>query len=81
MFKNIKQTIKELAYSAVSIAEQTLESGSGKEKKEMAVDYVVSQLPIAAPFKMIVAKILSGFIDEAVEHAVDYMKKVQASKG
>lgn len=77
MFKNIKKSIEELAYSAVSIAEQSLATASGKEKKEMALNYVVSMLPVAEPFKAIIAKLLSSFIDEAIEHAVEYMKQVQ----
>ena len=77
MFKNTKKTIEELAYSAVSAAEQTLESASGEEKREMAVKYVVSMLPIVEPFKTIVVKLLAKFIDEAIEHAVSYMKQVK----
>lgn len=77
MFGNTKKTIQELAYSAVSAAEQALASGTGAEKKEMAVEYVVSMLPIASVFKPIVVKLLSKFIDEAIENAVGYMKQVK----
>ena len=77
MFGNLKSTITELAYAAVGVAEETLASASGKEKKLAAVEYIVSMLPIASPFKSIVNFILSKFIDEAVEKAVEYMKSVQ----
>ncbi len=77
MFKNIKNNIKELAYSAVHIAEQSLDTQSGKEKKQMAIEYIVSMLPIFQPLKSIVVVILSKFIDEAVEQAVKYMKDIK----
>lgn len=77
MFKNIKSTITELAYSAVSITEDTLTSASGKEKKEAAVDYVVSMMPLVSPLKNLVSFLLSKFIDEAIERAVIYMKSIK----
>ena len=80
MFSNIKVKISELAYAAVSMAEETLESASGKEKKAAAVEYVVSMLPIIAPLKSIVCVVLSRFIDEAIERAVEYMKNIKNSE-
>lgn len=77
MFKNIKSTITELAYAAVTMAEDTLSTSSGQEKKSAAVEYIISMLPIALPFKGIVSVILSKFIDEAIEKAVEYMKSVK----
>lgn len=77
MFKNLKVTIKDLAYSAVVMAEDTLTSADGKEKKAAAVEYVVSMLPVSSIFKSVVVVILNKFIDEAVEQAVEYMKSVQ----
>lgn len=77
MFSNIKNTITELAYAAVNMAEDTLNSANGKEKKAAAVEYVVSMLPLISPFKSIVSVILSKFIDEAVEKAVTYMKSIK----
>lgn len=77
MFGNLKNTITELAYSAVNMAEKTLDSSSGQEKKTAAVEYVVSMLPIVSPIKSLVVFVLSKFIDEAVEKAVAYMKSVK----
>ena len=77
MFKTIKETIKELAYSAVVMAETALGTGSGQDKKNMAIEFVVSRIPVIQPFKSIIAIILSKFIDTAVEQAVIYMKSVQ----
>lgn len=77
MFKNLKSKITDLAYAAVTMAEDTLETSNGQEKKSAAIEYVISMLPIASPFKCIVTVILSKFIDEAVEKAVTYMKSVK----
>ncbi|MCQ2789321.1 MAG: phage holin, LLH family [bacterium] len=74
MFKDIKENIKELAYSAVLMAEDTLSSEAGKVKKTAAVDYVISMLPISNIFKSIIRLLLNKFIDEAIEQAVEFMK-------
>jgi len=74
MFINIKKTIKELAKTAVIIAEETLGSESGKQKKAMAIEYIISNIPVISPFKTIIANLLSKFIDEAIEFAVEHMK-------
>ena len=73
MFSDLKNTIKQLAQSAVAIAEQALGSSKGQEKKKMAVTYVVEHLPLNPFFKGFIAFVLSGFIDNAVEYAVMYM--------
>ena len=75
MFSKLKVKIKELAKSAVKLAEETLGSNKGKEKKEMAINYIVSKIPVPAPFKPAIKLLLSAFIDEAVEFAVEYMNK------
>lgn len=75
MFSKFKETIKELAYTAVLKAEQALGSKKGQEKKEMALNYIIQNLPIPAFFKPFIAKLLSSFIDDAIEFAVEYMKK------
>ena len=62
MFKNIKKQIKELAKNAVLKAEQELGSGKGQQKKRVAIDYVLKNLPIPEFMKMIVSVILSSFI-------------------
>jgi hypothetical protein len=74
MFENIKITIKELAKSAVVIAEKTLGSNKGKEKKKMAIEYIINRLPVPILFKPLVCAIFNSFIDEAVEFAVEYME-------
>ena len=80
MFINIKSKITELAYAAVSMAEDTLDTASGKEKKAAAIDYIVSMLPLVSPFKGIISFVLSKFIDEAVEKAVSYMNSIKNSE-
>lgn len=77
MFGNLKTMISELAYSAVNIAEETLGSSCGQEKKIAAIEYIVSMLPIVSPLRSIVAVVLSKFIDEAIEKAVEYMNNVK----
>jgi len=74
MLKNIKTKIKELAKSAVIIAEETLGSKAGVQKKKMAVEYVVNRIPVPAPFKTLISLLLSSFIDDAIEFAVQYME-------
>ena len=59
------------------MAELELSSATGKEKKEKAVEFVVSRIPVAQPFKSIIVILLSKFIDKAIEQAVTYMKTVQ----
>lgn len=41
----------------------------------MAINYIVSNIPVPAPFKPAIKLLLSAFIDEAVEFAVEYMNK------
>ncbi len=77
MFDNLKSKIKEIAVAAVEFAEETLGSNKGKQKKEMAVQYIVSRIPVIQPFKTLIAMLLSSFIDDAVEFAVQYMKSVK----
>ena len=80
MLSSLKETIKELAFSAVTIAEETLNTSSGQEKKNAAIEYVVAMLPVPAIFKTIISMFLSNFIDEAIEEAVAYMKSIQNPK-
>lgn len=77
MLGNLKNTIKKLAQSAVAIAEKTLGSGQGKAKKQIAVEFVVSHLPVPLIFKRFIAALLSNFIDEAIEFAVEYMNSLE----
>jgi hypothetical protein len=73
MLNKLKTKIKELAKIAVVIAEETLGSNKGKQKKKMAVEYITNKLPIPTPFKSIVIFMLSSFIDETVDFAVECM--------
>ena len=77
MFKNLKNNIKELAYCAVNIAEQSLDTKTGADKKNLAIEYVVSMLPIMQPLKSVAVVVLSKFIDEAIEQAVRYMNDIK----
>lgn len=77
MFKNLKSTITELAYAAVNMAEDTLDSASGQEKKSAAIEYIVAMLPIIQPLKSILAIVLSKFIDDTIEKAVTYMNDIK----
>jgi len=81
MFKNLKANIAELAYSAVNMAEQSLDTSSGQEKKNMAIEYIISMLPILPPIKNVIVILLSKFIDEAVENAVTYMNSMKNVEG
>lgn len=80
-FKNIKCQIKEIAKNAVFLAEKELGNGKGKEKKELAIKYVVNNLPFSEFVKPFVAMLLSKFIDEVIEVSVTYMQSMQESKG
>ena len=81
MFSNLKKQIKELARNAVFVAETELGSNKGKEKKELAIKYVVNNLPFSEFVKPFVAMLLSKFIDDVIEVSVTYMQSMQESKG
>ena len=76
-FSNIKNQIKEIAKNAVFVAEKELGSGKGKEKKELAIKYVVKNLPFSDILKPLVSMLLSKFIDHVIEIYVTYMKSLQ----
>jgi len=76
MFTKLKTAIKELAKKAVVMAEEALGSNTGQQKKEMALEFIISNIPVIAPFKTIIAGLLSKFIDEAIELAVARMKEL-----
>jgi len=80
MFSNIKNQIKDLAKNAVLVAESELGTGKGQEKKKMAVNYVVKNLPCSAIVKNIAAILLSGFIDDVVEISVKLMNNTLSDK-
>ena len=74
MLKNVKEIIRNTAYTAVRLAESALKNATGKKKKEMAIQFIVSKIPVMQPFKSILVVFLSKFIDKAVEQAVIYIK-------
>lgn len=81
MFSNLKKQIKELARNAVLVAETELGSNKGKEKKQLAINYILKNLPISGILKQIVAILLSGFIDDVVEISVAYMNSLPKFEG
>lgn len=76
MLKNLKVKIKELAKSAVIIAEKELGSNTGKQKKQMAIEYVLEHVPVPIFIKPFISLLLSSFIDDAIEFAVEYMEVI-----
>lgn len=70
----IKKTIIDLAKTAVVTAEKTLGSNKGKEKKKMAIKYVITNMPLPTFLKPFISILFSTFIDDAIELAVQYME-------
>lgn len=81
MIFEIKKTILDLAKNAVLIAEDELGSGKGQQKKQMAIEYIVSHLPFSGFAKSLIAVFLSRFIDSAVEVSVKYMHSLPQEQG
>ncbi len=81
MFTNLRNRIKELARNAVFAAERELGSGNGQEKKKLAINYIVKNLPFSDIVKSVISILLSSFIDDAVELAVKYMNSVPKEQG
>lgn len=81
MFTNLKNTIKDLAKNAVFMAESELGTGKGQEKKKLAVEYIINHLPFSDLVKSIISIFLSGFIDDAVETGVKYLKSKSSEQG
>lgn len=75
MFLKLKSEIKNLAKAAVLNAESILGSNNGKQKKEMAIKFVIEKLPIPNTLKPLISIIFSEFINETIEFAVEFMKK------
>lgn len=75
MFLKLKSEIKNLAKAAVLNAESVLGSNNGKQKKEMAIKFVIEKLPIPNILKPLISIIFSEFINETIEFAVEFMKK------
>lgn len=81
MFEKIKETIVQAAGEAVEMAEKAFTSGEGQLKKQAAIEFVVDKIkfpPIISFLKPVVVKLLSIFIDECIEHAVEILKRRQS---
>ena len=81
LFSKTKTKIKELAKNAVLVAEAELGSVKGQEKKKLAIEYVLKNLPISNFLKSIISILLSSFIDDAIEISVNYMKTLSTTQG
>lgn len=81
LFSKTKTKIKELAKNAVLVAEAELGSGKGQEKKKLAIEYVLKNLPISNFLKSIISILLSSFIDDAIEISVNHMKTLSTTQG
>lgn len=81
LFLKTKTKIKELAKNAVLVAEAELGSGKSQEKKKLAIEYVLKNLPISNFLKSIISILLSSFIDDAIEISVNYMKTLSTTQG
>ncbi len=81
MFSNLKNQIIDLARNAVLVAEDKLGSGNGQEKKKLAIEYVLNNLPLPNWLKYVISVLLSSFIDDVIEIAVQYMKSLSTVKG
>ncbi len=81
MLKKIKAMIKNLAQNAVLIAEEELGSGNGQAKKQIAIEYIIKNLPFSEPIKRIISFLLSKMIDELVESAVEWLHSQKEIQG
>ena len=81
MLLQIKSKIIQLAKNAVFAAEAELGSKTGEQKKKLAIEYILKNLPVPTIAKSIISIFLSGFISNSVEAAVLYMKSLPLNKG
>ena len=81
LLEHTKKKIIELARNAVMVAESTLGNGKGKEKKEIAIRYILRNIPLLQFLKNIIFSLLSSFIDDAIESAVRYLKTLPKKQG
>ncbi len=70
--KKANETFKKLATKAVNYAENLLGSGTGAAKKELAIDYLLSRLPLYLKpmvpfFRQTLIKLADGLIEKAVK--------------
>ena len=81
MVRTVKSIIKNLAQNAVLVAEEKLGSGNGQAKKQMAVEYIVKNLPFPEFIKQILSFLLSKMIDELIESAVEWLHSQTGIQG
>ncbi len=77
------ETFKRLANKAVNYAEGLLGSGTGAAKKELAIDFLLSKLPIYLKpmipfFKQTLIKLADCLIEKAVQKLHQYQPKNEA---
>ena len=79
MFKEkIKRYFNQFAYQAVCYAEEAVGNGFGETKKGIAIDFLLSKLPIVfQPFVPVLRPLIMKIIDEVIEKAVDMLHEVQ----
>lgn len=78
LLKKYEKQIYELASQAVKEAEMFLGSKKGKEKKEMAINFVLKYLPLPLWLKWLkplINNALNKLIDKAIEECVEKMNK------
>ena len=81
MVRTLKSIIRNLAQNAVLIAEEEFGSGNGQAKKQMAVEYIIKNLPCPSFVKQILSVLLSKMIDEFVESAVKWLHSQKEIQG
>lgn len=72
-----KEKFEQLVCQAVRYAEDLLGSGTGAAKKEMAIDFLLSKLPIYLKplipfFKQTLIKLADSLIEKAVERLHEF---------
>lgn len=76
--EKIRKYLSKFSYQAVCYAEEAVGKGKGSIKKEMAIDYLISKLPIyCQPFAPVLKTLLSKMLDELIEYAVKKLHEVQ----
>ena len=86
--KKASETFKKLAYKAICYAEDLLGSSTGAAKKEMAIDFLLSKLPLYLKpmvpfFRQTLIKLADGLIEKAVRalHQIQAESTKQAVQG
>lgn len=75
-------TFKKLALSAVTYAEELIGGGKGAVKKEIAINFLLSKLPVyLKPFLPLFKKALTELADWVIEKAVQKLQYIQKTTG